>query len=124
MQTIACGVALLMASATLWPAPSALAQTASPGATSSSAPVGRSVRPDPLDPGAKVPALSHRSAFEGYRPNAEVAVGTWKEANDTVHRIGGWRAYAKEASQTDAPLAPAATPASGPAAKPAGHGHH
>ncbi|MBT9455407.1 MAG: hypothetical protein IV092_10555 [Burkholderiaceae bacterium] len=124
MQTIACGVALLMASATLWPAPSALAQTAATSATASSAPASRSVRPDPLDPGAKVPALSYRSVFEGYRPNVEVEVGAWKEANDTVHRIGGWRAYAKEASQADAPPAPAATPASGPAAKPAGHAHH
>ncbi|TDP63102.1 hypothetical protein DES47_105102 [Roseateles toxinivorans] len=84
----------------------------------------RSVRPDPLDPGAKVPALRYRSAFDGYRPNAEVEVGAWKDANDTVHRIGGWRAYAREASQADAAASPPANPASGPAAKPAGHAHH
>jgi hypothetical protein len=40
--------------------------------------------------------LSFRSAMEGYKPFAEEKPVPWKEANETVHRRGGWRAYAKE----------------------------
>lgn len=57
----------------------------------------------------------YRSAFEGYRPYTDEKIVSWKEANDTAARIGGWRAYAKEASQPDAPAANA-TP--GPSAAP------
>ena len=65
--------------------------------------------PDPLDPTAAVPPAQHRAATGRYRPLAEVPVGSWKEANEQVNRIGGWRAYAREAAQ------PASTPASAPA---------
>jgi len=68
-------------------------------AVSASAPP---TRVDPADARATVAPLIYRSAFEGYRPNAEVQVGAWKDANDQVGRIGGWRAYAKEASQSAA----------------------
>ena len=44
--------------------------------------------------------------MSGYRPLAEAPVGSWKEANERVNRIGGWRAYAREAAQ------PASAPAS------------
>lgn len=71
--------------------------------------------------------LGYRSTFEGYRAFADEKVGSWRDANDTVGRIGGWRAYAKEARQpASAPAAPggssnSTTPA--PAADPhAGHG--
>ena len=67
---------------------------------------------DPLDPKAAVPPAQHRSAMSGYRPLAEAPVGLWKEANERVNRIGGWRAYAREAA---APAA-AAPAASAPAA--------
>ena len=40
---------------------------------------------------------SYRSAFEGYRPFQPPEVRGWREANDEVARIGGWKAYAKEA---------------------------
>ncbi len=53
--------------------------------------------------------LPYRSAFEGYRPFADQEVAPWKQANDEVGRIGGWRAYAREAH-----AAPAAVPASAP----------
>ena len=72
-------------------------------------------RPDPLNPTATVPALVHKSAFSGYRAAVEAKVGSWREANDTVARIGGWRAYAREASQSAAPAASAPTTAPTPA---------
>ena len=59
-------------------------------------------------------APGYRSPFEGYQRFTQEQVGSWKAANDNVGRIGGWRAYAKEA------LAPA-----GARPKPhAGHGQH
>ncbi len=55
----------------------------------------------------------YRSAFEGYQPFAEEKLLPWKDTNATVEKIGGWRAYAKEARQADSKAAPAAgTPAS------------
>lgn len=111
MKSIASGVALAMAATTLGLAPGALAQSA---------------RPDPLNAKAQVPPTAYRSAFQGYRPNAETGVGAWADANKTVHEAGGWRAYAKEARSADAassaPATPAAPAASAP--RPAGHAHH
>ncbi|MBL0422562.1 hypothetical protein JI739_19610 [Ramlibacter sp. AW1] len=34
----------------------------------------------------------------------------WKDANDTVGQIGGWRAYAKEAQQADGQQSQGAAP--------------
>ena len=48
-----------------------------------------------------------RSAFEGYQPYTEQKMAPWKEANDNVGQIGGWRVYAREASQPDTPEAAA-----------------
>ena len=62
---------------------------------------------DAADPKAGVPPLVYRSAFEGYRPNTEAEVGKWRETNDLVGRIGGWRAYAKEAAAPDTPASAA-----------------
>jgi hypothetical protein len=39
----------------------------------------------------------YRSAFSGYRGFADQPVAPWRESNDTVGRIGGWRTYAREA---------------------------
>lgn len=65
-----------------------------------------------------------RSAFEGYQPFADAAVAPWRESNDTVGRIGGWRAYAREAqgeAPASAPSPPgAASPPSPQGAAPAG----
>ena len=44
----------------------------------------------------------YRSALEGYQRYTDEKPVNWKEANDTTARIGGWREYAKEASQTQA----------------------
>lgn len=79
-------------------------------------------------PSAAALELTYRSTFDGYQRFADEKVGSWREANDTVGRIGGWRAYAKEASEPAKPAgaAPGAaaigtTPAS--AADPhTGHG--
>ena len=73
-------------------------------------------RPDPLDAQAALPPLIYRSALQGYRPNVEAVVGNWPAANAQVGRIGGWRAYAREAQQPDA--VPAAAPLNTPAAQP------
>ena len=91
----------------------------------------RAVRPDPLDPKASVPALAYESSFSQYRRLGDEKPVSWREANDTVARIGGWRVYAREAQQPD--TAPAAkpgepTPVAAPTGKdtpmPAGHGGH
>ena len=37
-----------------------------------------------------------RSAFDGYRPFGQEEVQPWKQTNDTVREVGGWRAYARE----------------------------
>ena len=44
----------------------------------------------------------YRSALEGYQPYSESKMVPWKEANDTVGKVGGWRAYAKEAAEGQA----------------------
>jgi len=77
-------------------------------------------RPDPLNAQAKVPPLLHESAFAQYRRLGDVPVGSWRDANDTVNRIGGWRVYAREAAQPASPAASApAGSASVPGMKPA-----
>jgi len=40
-------------------------------------------------------ALQYSSVFDGYVPFEEIPDIGWKEANDNVGEIGGWRAYAK-----------------------------
>lgn len=47
------------------------------------------LRPEPLNPQASVPPLVHESAFTQYRRLIDVPVGSWRDANDTVTRIGG-----------------------------------
>ena len=95
-------------------------------------------RPDPLDPKAQVPSVRYESAFTQFRRAGDDKPVPWREANDVVTRIGGWRVYAREAQQPDPaaaekPAAPARSPAatstptppSVPAAKqmPAAAGH-
>jgi hypothetical protein len=102
------------------------------------APPAAASRPDPLDPLASVPALQYQSTLRPDRRAAADKPLTWREANDAVTRIGGWRAYAREAQQPDPapPAKPAAavtsTTTTAPAAAqtappraPHGHsGHH
>lgn len=75
-------------------------------------------RPDPLDSGAAVPAATHAASLARYRGAGEVKLGSWREANDAVTRIGGWRVYAREAAQPEAAHAPAASQAPGASVRP------
>lgn len=93
-------------------------------------PTARASRPDPLDPKASVPPLIYESPFKSYTPLGADKPVSWREANDTVNRIGGWRVYAREAQQPDAETAakprPAVAPAetSNPMPMPPNHGGH
>ncbi len=51
-------------------------------------------------PTTQTTSAPFQSALEGYRPYTDEKTIHWKEANDVAGRIGGWRAYAKEAAQT------------------------
>ena len=59
----------------------------------------------PVTPAAVAAAVPppYRSALEGYQRYTEEKTVNWKEANDVTARIGGWREYAKEASQSQLP---------------------
>ena len=74
---------------------------------------------DPADSTAAVSPINYRSSFADYRVLGDDKTQPWREANDTVGRIGGWRAYAKEAAESAkagvqpkpaAPVAPVAPP--------------
>ena len=65
--------------------------------------------PTPAAPPAPQP-LAFQSALQDYQPYTDDKIVNRKDANDTTARIGGWRAYAKEAS------APSITPTPTPAA--------
>jgi hypothetical protein len=75
---------------------------------------------------------TYRSAFDGYQGFSDEKVVGWKEANDTVGKIGGWREYAKQArSEEGKPQTPQAKPGGtqqpavgGSGAPAAGHGKH
>ena len=73
-------------------------------------------------------SLRYESVFSRYQSYRDEKTGSWREANETVDRIGGWRAYAKEAQQPDAgvPSTPVAPTQPQPQAKKpdphAGHG--
>lgn len=44
-------------------------------------------------------SLPYESALRGYRNFADEPIADWRATNDTVARIGGWRAYIKESFQ-------------------------
>ena len=80
---------------------------------------------DPLDAKATVPPVVHRSSLAGYRAGGETRPVPWKQANDTVTRIGGWRAYAAAAElPASAPTPAAPTPPVQAPARTTGPGHH
>lgn len=66
--------------------------------TASAQPAAAPLRPDPLDPQAAVPPAVYRSPFKHPPQAAAPPVGNWIQANQQVGRIGGWRAYAREAA--------------------------
>lgn len=67
--------------------------------------------PDPLDPQVSVPAVIYQSPLADYRRLGEDKQVPWREANDTVNRIGGWRTYAREAQQPETAGAASGKPA-------------
>ena len=85
------------------------------------------------DANAPVPQTLYQSPFMGYRELGADQATPWRDANDTVKNIGGWRAYAKEAADAakaaskaktalpPMPLVPATSDA--PAAKPSAPQH-
>lgn len=100
----ATGALALLLAATPLPAADA---SSIPASAPASAPPG-AARPDPLDPRARVPSPRHRTVLSRPLPASAIAPaepGDWRAANDEVHRIGGWRTYAREA----AAAAPAAS---------------
>ncbi len=81
-----------------------------------------SAAPDVTNDQAPVPPSRYQSPFRDYRPLGEDKLLPWKAANDEVARIGGWRAYAKEAREAPTTAAPPAAAPSGstmPSAQPA-----
>ncbi|MGE8318937.1 MAG: hypothetical protein ACN6O3_09335 [Comamonas sp.] len=77
----------------------------------------------PVD--AKAPALptalQYTPAIASYQAYKDEPVQSWREANDRVGQIGGWKAYAKEARESQQPQAKPANDAA-PAKDPhAGH---
>jgi len=83
------------------------------------APAQSPARPDPLDAKAATTPLVYRSPLASYKKlAAEAPPVAWRDANDAVERIGGWRAYAREASAAASAPAASATPASAPTAAP------
>lgn len=74
---------------------------------------------DPADVKNNVPLVLYQSPFRAYRPLGEDKPIPWKAANEEVARIGGWRAYAKEAQDTAGSIDPAAPNVPAAAVKPA-----
>ncbi len=82
------------------------------------APAPSPVSGEPARAEAGAPRLTYRSPFEGYRPHRDITPGPWRAMNDEVARIGGWKAYAREAHEASAtpgtkapaPVAPTASP--------------
>jgi hypothetical protein len=92
-------------------APAALLVALSVAAlTAQAQPAGKTGRPDPLDPQASVPTLVYRSPFKADPRASDKSPISWREANDAVARIGGWRAYAREAQQPEPAAAKPAPP--------------
>ncbi|TWO68009.1 hypothetical protein FN976_23980 [Caenimonas sedimenti] len=97
-----------------WLAVSASLLTLAAVAQTPAAPPARAAASAPVSQTQAAPG-EYRSALEGYQPYSEGKMVPWKEANDTVGKIGGWRAYAKEAAERQAEqghaghTAPAAT---------------
>jgi hypothetical protein len=58
------------------------------------------------DAQATVPKFSYRSPFATYRADKIEETRAWRDVNDRVGAIGGWRVYAREA-QPAAPTPPA-----------------
>jgi hypothetical protein len=77
-------------------------------------------------PGQGTGALTkYVSPLRDYRAFADEPVVSWREANETVQRIGGWQAYSREAYQALRKPAPEARPTpAAPAERDSHDAHH
>lgn len=60
--------------------------------------------PEAVNPESAVPRLSvpeYRSPLRAYQPFEDADLKDWKEANDRVGEIGGWRVYSREPFEED-----------------------
>jgi hypothetical protein len=87
--------------------PGAWAQTPFASGSSYPAPVAREATLGAAGVPEVLSRLDYVSVLGQYQAYAEQAVTSWPQANATVQRIGGWRAYAKEAAAPP-PLTPPA----------------
>jgi hypothetical protein len=46
--------------------------------------------------------LAYTSPLASYKRFQDAPPGAWQDANQTVNRIGGWRAYARQAQESEA----------------------
>lgn len=56
---------------------------------------------DPTQAQTPVPPLAYTSALARYKRLSDPPPPNWRAANDEVERIGGWRAYLREAQRPD-----------------------
>ncbi len=56
------------------------------------------------DPQAVTQPLAYRSPFAAYQTDKIDEPGSWREVNDRVGSIGGWRVYAREAQAPQSTL--------------------
>ena len=86
--------------------------------------------PNPDVADSPTPPTQYKSPFKDYRPLGDDKRTPWRDANDEVGKIGGWREYLRESQEANkaaptpkelraAPSAPSATPATTPAPAPA-----
>ena len=101
-----------------------VAVTATAASAALAQPVADAVRGTAADPGAPVEPMVYHSPFARYRPLSEAAVAPWKSVNDEVARIGGWKAYAREAQEgaASATTGPGRSPSSAAPPRPAAAG--
>lgn len=124
VAAVAMAAAVSAATAAPLAAATAAATPTSPSASAPAANPQRSPRWQPWQAEAPVPPARHQPVLDG-RPPLPATALPWPEANAIVGRIGGWRAYAREAQgdppAAQAPAAPPTPPT--PAASAHRHGH-
>jgi len=52
--------------------------------------------PDPTVADSPTPPTQYKSPFRDYRPLGDDKRTPWRDANDEVGKIGGWRVYLRE----------------------------
>jgi hypothetical protein len=61
----------------------------------------------------KTVELIYQSSFQNYQRYSASDIQAWKQANDAVKDIGGWKAYAKEITQEQNTKPPTTTSSHG-----------